>query len=228
MRKQRLLSALAVAVVVAAITGGVFALRATSQEKSDIVLNPENIGPDPVTVNGEPLSGKFVAIYEANGGSRAAAINLGIEQILMVQAARRLGLEATDEEAAEYVRGLEASWDKLSEEQRREVHAVLIDQGLPTSNIAANADVLEYGHLAKTTINMRNFLLERLAVAELTGVPPDTIADAQQLARASDGLDLEAITAAKRRLVVEQRFEPEVARFIQQERDAADIVPVAQ
>ena len=228
MRMQGLLGALIVAVVVAAIAGGVFALRATSQEKPAIDLNPQNVGADPVIVNGEPLSGKFVAIYEANGGSRAAAINLGIEQILLTQAARRLGLEATDEEAAEYARGLEAGWDKLSEEQRREVDAVLIDQGLPTSNIVANADVLEYGRLAKTTINMRNFLLERLAVAELTKVLPDTIGNIQQLARASDGLDLEAITAVKRRLVVEQRFEPEVSRFIQQERDAADIVPVAQ
>ncbi len=136
--------------------------------------------------------------------------------------------DSTEEEAAEFVRDMEAGWANASDENRQEIDAIFVAQGLPTSNLADDPNMLAYGRVAGTTGNLRSFLLERLAVAHLTGVAADDISDPQELAAARQGLNEKALRDAYSQIIFEQQFEPQDARFVQQERWSADIVPVAR
>jgi hypothetical protein len=228
MRKQALWAALVLAAI-SATAVGVLAWRGAAGGPESPITFPTP-GPEEtlLTINGEPISAWSIAFFEANGFSRSEALDFAIDGILKQQLARRFGLQATDEEAEEYLRDLEASWSALSEEARLEAEALLRAQGLPTSNIDQHPRWLAFGRQVVTGIQLGTFLQKRSAVARLSGVSPDSIANVEELAALEAQLDPEAVRDAMGQFVqVTPGATPESEedRLIREERAIAEIIP---
>ncbi|MGB2695902.1 MAG: hypothetical protein WBD55_12070 [Dehalococcoidia bacterium] len=94
------------------------------------------VSPDTLMiVNGEPVSGWLADIIIGNGGTSERAFEETLRQVLIVQAGKRLGLTATEEEAVAFLKKEEASWANDSAEERAKHDALQIAQNLPTSEI---------------------------------------------------------------------------------------------
>ena len=183
-----------------------------------------------LTVDGEPVTASGLAVFELNGLSREQALDAMINGLVRLHAAQRLGLEASDDEAREYLRDLQADWAKLDDQQWLEAEALLIAQGMSTTNIADDPEWLDFGREVKTGIKLGIFLEERVVVAALTGVSRDDINDPGELAVLTARLDPDAVRDAKRDRML-RPITPgagsELEQFTKQERAKAEILPIS-
>ena len=207
---------------------GVFAWRsAVGGPSSSIVFPTATSGEVLVTVNGEPITAATIAFFTANGLSQSRALDEVIQAVVRRQAAHRIGVNATDEEAKEFLRRWEATWSAMDAERRLQAGAMLTEQGLATQDIADDPNWLPFGRDGETGVKLEAFLQERLAVAQLTGVPPEGITSLTELENIQAGLDQAALGEAIRRLGSSAELLTEKARFIKEERANAEIVPSA-
>lgn len=192
------------------------------QPGPQIELRPDPDLPEPdVRVNGTPVPGGLINLLQTNGMSRSDAIDAAINNLVLAASAQRLGVVPTDEEVRAYIEDYEQRLADLPPEQRVEVDAILIAQGLPLSGFADDPQVFELfrGSLIQATV--RNFVLERLVVSELTGTPVAQIPDQPALEALKASLDQAVFDQAKTQGLA--RLDPEVQRFIAEERSNADI-----
>ncbi len=84
---------------------------------------PQVVADPVVVVNGEPISGRLVDIAVNGGGSVEYGLDYVIDQALLLQAGERWGLTGTTEEAIEWLKNLEESWEDSSPETRAEFAA---------------------------------------------------------------------------------------------------------
>ncbi len=232
MRKWGILGSLLIAALGAAGVWLFVGRGAVGGPQSPVVFPTPRSTEVLLTVNGEPILAWNIAFFEANGISRAEALDYAIDGVVGRQAAQRLGLDATDGEVKECFRDTEADWAKMSEEAWLEAEALFMAQGLPTENIEDDPRWVAYCRELATGFNLRRFLSTRAAVARLTGVSPDSISDPTELEAAQAGLDPQAVANEIRMMSrpVQRRPgtpppESESERFMRQERAKAEIVP---
>lgn len=161
--------------VIAVVAVAVLAWQATTgqMEPQTVDFEAPQVVPDPVAlVNGDPISGRLVDIAVNQGSSVEYALDYGIDQVLLLQAGERWGLTGTTEEAIEWLRTVEGSWEGISPETRAEFEAIMIAQGLPVSNLSGDSYLIEeLGVPTVTVLNARRYIAE-----EANADPRDLIA----------------------------------------------------
>jgi hypothetical protein len=191
--KRYLIPLLVLSLLISAALGTFFAVsRGQGTPSAPPYVNPTYNYPDIVaTVNGDPIGALALARAEALATEAAKTpppSNLPspqgdpldglIDQMLLAQAADRLGLQPTRAEVEEYAQKEEERLRDLPADQRLQWEAQQRALGLPTENFTDSETLMSVYEQSLKLVNLRRYLREQVAREE--GIPVDQVTPPQE------------------------------------------------